>query len=346
MRGWRLAVAVCTIPVAVAHGMQAPLRWEGLQTGVTVRLRGVSAVSSEVAWVSGAQGTVLRTSDGGKSWQSRPVPEAGTLDFRDIEARDTQTAVVMSAGPGTASRIYRTSDGGASWRLCYTAPEPGMFLDALTFIDADRAVAVSDAVDGRFVVLTTDDAGTTWSRVPAERLPGALPGEGAFAASGTNVAAHGTHVWIGTTRSRVLHSPDGGRTWTIAQTPVPTGEATGIFSIAFRSATHGIVVGGAYNREAEAVDNVATTTDGGTTWHAVRGRGLSGFRSVVTHVPRLGPAAWLALGPSGMDVSEDDGRTWTPSGGDGYDAVSLARDGTALFASGSGGRVARAVLSR
>ena len=96
--------------------------------------------------------------------------------------------------------------------------------------------------------------------------PPALPGEGAFAASGTNVAVHGTHIWIGTTASRVLHSADAGRTWTVTTTPVATGKATGIFSIAFRDARHGVVVGGNYTKEADAIANVATTEDGGATW--------------------------------------------------------------------------------
>ena len=338
---WPIALLSCAVSLVAAQGPDQPLQWEPLRSGVSVRLRGVSAVSPEVAWVSGARGTVLLTTDGGRSWQSRSIPDADSLDLRDIEARDARTAVVMSAGPGAASRIYRTVDGGSTWSLRYTAPDPRMFLDALAFSDAAHGVAVSDAVDTQFVVLTTADGGQTWAPVPPDRLPRALPNEGAFAASGTNVATHGSHIWIGTTASRVLHSGDAGRTWAVAQTPVPTGEATGIFSIAFRDARHGVVVGGTYTREADAVDNVAITDDGGATWRRLEGRGLGGFRSVVTPMPVLGPRAWLALGPAGADWSADDGRTWAPAGGVGYDTVSLAGTAPVLFASGADGRVAR-----
>ncbi len=334
--------------VMSVNGVQPQsLRWEPLTSGVSSRLRGVSAVSADVAWVSGAHGTVLRTTDGGRSWQPRPVKGAEALDFRDIEASDDRTAVAMSAGPGDASRIYRTTDGGATWTLRFTASEPGMFLDAMAFSDASRGLAFSDAVDGQFVILTTTDGGATWTRVPADRLPPALPNEGAFAASGTNVAVHGRdHTWIGTTASRVLHSADGGRTWSVAQTPLATGEATGIFSIAFRDARHGVVVGGTYTKESDAVDNSATTADGGTTWQRADGQGLSGFRSAVAPMPAFGPTAWLAIGPSGADVSRDDGRTWAPAGGEGYDALSIARGGVTAFASGAGGRVARITVAR
>jgi photosystem II stability/assembly factor-like uncharacterized protein len=59
--------------------------------------------------------------------------------------------------------------------------------------------AVSDSVDGQFVIVRTNDGGRTWTRVLSDSLPPALPNEGAFAASGTNVAVYGTdHVWVGT----------------------------------------------------------------------------------------------------------------------------------------------------
>lgn len=340
-----IAVAPAILGSRPLRARQPDLRWEPLTSGVTARLRGVSAVNDRIAWTSGEGGTVLLTTDGGRSWQPRAIADAARLDLRDIEAFDARTAVAMSAGPGPASRIYRTVDGGATWQLAYTADHPAMFLDAIAFCTS-RGLAVSDAVDGRFVILSTSDGGATWTPLPADRLPPALPGEGGFAASGTNVALHGAQIWIATTASRVLHSPDAGRTWSVTQTPVPTGDASGIFSIAFRDARHGVVVGGVYTRESEAVDNVATTEDGGATWLAVKGRGLSGYRSAAVHLPGLGPRAWLAVGPRGADWSGDDGRTWMPAGGEGYDALSLARDGSLLLASGAGGRLARVVVAR
>jgi photosystem II stability/assembly factor-like uncharacterized protein len=337
----RIAPAVFAMLVAiVATGLALErLAWQPLASGVTVRLRGVSVVSLQVAWVSGGAGTVLRTIDGGATWQPRPVPGAEALDFRDIDAMDERVASVLSIGPGSASRIYRTEDGGGTWTLQFSSDDPKLFLDAMAFTDAMHGVAFSDSADGQFVILTTMDGGAHWMRVPSDRLPAALPAEGAFAASGTNVAVHGQHIWIGTTASRVLHSPDAGRTWMVATTPVATGEATGIFSIAFRDTRHGVVVGGDYTKEADATANVATTDDGGKTWRAAR-RPLSGYRSVVAWMRGLAPAGWLAVGPSGADVSIDDGRTWTPAGGEGYDALSASPDGQVGFATGARGRIA------
>jgi photosystem II stability/assembly factor-like uncharacterized protein len=324
--------------LAVASAPPPALRWEPQQSGVTARLRGVSAVSARVAWASGAGGTVLRTTDGGATWEKKVVAGADALDFRDIEAFDDRTAYVLSIGSGEQSRIYRTTDAGATWTLQFQNTDPKAFLDDMKFADGRRGIAFSDSVDGAQVIFRTED-GSTWTRIPPAGLPGALPDEGAFAASGTNVAIRGRRVWIGTNRSRVLRSEDAGQTWRVAATPLPSSEAAGIFSIAFRDATHGVVVGGDYRKETEAVDNVAVTSDGGATW--VPAKGLSGYRSVVAWLAGAGPTTWLAIGPSGADVSEDDGRTWRSVASDGYDTFSAAPGARTGWAAGNGGRIAR-----
>ena len=291
-------------------------------SGVNVRLRGVSAVSESVAWASGAGATVLRTTDGGNTWQKLHVTD-DSLDFRDVDAVDAQTAYILSIGNGPDSRIYKTSDAGKTWQLQFKNDDPKAFLDAMTFWDANHGVVFGDSVDLKFYVLMTADGGHTWSRVPTANLPPAQGNEGAFAASGTNIAVIGkSHAWIGTgaaTRSRVLRTSDGGRTWHVADTPLASGPSAGIFSIAFRDQKHGVIAGGDYKKEQEAVDNLAVTSDGGATWKLVKG--LSGFRSVVAYVP--GTKTLVALGPSGGDYSTDDGQTWTPITGPGFDTFSF-----------------------
>src|SRR5262245_26497992 len=180
-------------------------QWVPQSSGTTARLRGVSAVSGTVAWASGSNGVYLKTTDGGANWRAATVPGAEALDFRDVEAFDADTAYLLSIGEGEKSRIYKTSDGGEHWRLQFTNSNPKAFFDALAFWDADRGVAVSDSVDGRFVIIKTSDGGANWKEIPPEKLPPALAGEGAFAASGTCVITQGrNNVWIATTAARAL----------------------------------------------------------------------------------------------------------------------------------------------
>ena len=315
-------------------------QWTLQTSGVTARLRGVSAVSARVAWASGSGSTVLRTDDGSATWKKITVT-GDALDFRDIDAIDEQTAYVLSIGNGAASRIYKTTDAGTSWTLQFRNDDPKAFLDAITFWDADHGVVIGDSVDLKFYILMTSNGGRNWTRVATDKLPPALGNEGAFAASGTNIAVYGKkYAWIGlgsAARARVLRTTDGGRTWKVSETPLRSGQSSGIFSVAFRDAKHGVVVGGDYQKEKEAIDNLAITSDGGATWTLVKG--LNGFRSVVAYVP--GTTTLLAIGPAGGDYSTDDGRTWTAIPGPGFDTFSFARGQRFGWAAGARGAIGR-----
>jgi len=331
-----ILTVILLAPVALAP------TWTMQSSGGNARLRGVSAVTEKVAWASGSGNTILRTEDAGATWTKLTNPTTDRLDFRDIDAVGERVAYVLSIGNGSSSRIYKTMDAGVTWTLQFANADAEAFFDAMAFWDADHGIAVSDTVKGAFVIITTEDGGKTWSRVPAEKLPPALPNEGAFAASGTNVAVFGTsHVWFGTgaaARARVLRSTDRGRTWQIAETPLAAGQSSGIYSVAFRDPLHGVIVGGDYAKEQEAVDNAAVTSDGGKTWSLVKG--LRGFRSVVAHVPGS-KSSFVAIGPRGSDLSSDDGRTWSALPEPGFDTFSFARGKTVGWGSGARGMIGR-----
>lgn len=286
-----------------------------------------------MAWASGASGTVLLTLDGGKSWKPRGFAGSEDLDFRDVEGFDGTTAVLMSAGPGAKSRLYRTEDGGAHWALAYQNPDPEGFFDSMAFWNRKRGILVGDPVAGRFTVLTTEDGGRTWQRVPAAGLPPANAGEGAFAASGTAITVQkGGLAWFATggeKGARVFRSRDWGKTWEVAQTPIRHDSASaGIFSIAFKDARNGFATGGDYRKTGDTQGTLAVTTDGGRTWTATTG--LHGYRSSIAGSKNT----WLATGPDGTDLSTDGGKTWTAVPGVGYHAIS------GRFASGFDGRIA------
>lgn len=313
-------------------------QWTTQSSGVTARLRGVSAVNERVAWASGSGSTVLRTTDGGTTWQKLKVTD-DALDFRDVDAIDETTAYVLSIGNGPASRIYKTTDAGATWTLQFKNEDPKAFLDAMSFWDAEHGLVFGDSIDDKFDILTTSNGGKNWTRLATEKLPAALNGEGAFAASGTNIAVFGkNHAWIGTgagAKARVLRTTDRGRTWQVADTPLAAGQSTGIFSIAFRDTKHGVIVGGDYTKEREAVNNLAFTTDGGVTWTLAQG--LTGFRSVVAYVP--GTKTIVAIGPAGSDYSMDDGKTWKPIEGPGFDTFSFVRGKKIGWGAGAKGTI-------
>ena len=71
-----VVLAVGATSLAFAPGGRTDFTWQLTPTGSSARLRGLSVVSASVVWASGSQGTVLRTVNGGATWQnvSPPVP--------------------------------------------------------------------------------------------------------------------------------------------------------------------------------------------------------------------------------------------------------------------------------
>jgi photosystem II stability/assembly factor-like uncharacterized protein len=320
-------------------------QWTTRASGTKARLRGLCVVNGEVAWASGTGGTFLRTSDGGKTWKAGSVPGAASLDFRDVHAVDANATYLLSIGEGEQSRIYKTSDGGATWATTYVNRDPEGFLDALAFWDADHGLALGDPVDGRFVILTTDDGRRTWGSIPPGTMTSAFPGEGAFAASGTClVVGEDGHAWFatgGAKSARVFRSTDKGRTWTAHETPIMAGTpSSGVFSLAFHDADHGVAVGGDYKEPGKAGDVIALTSDGGRTWRIPRGRRPGDYRSAVAYVPGAQSRTLVAVGPTGSDVSLDGGESWKPLGTTGFHAVGFAGP-SAGWAVGEDGIVAR-----
>lgn len=263
-----LASLACALLFLTTHCFpQQPIT---LTSGTKETLRGLSVVSSNIMWASGTHGSYLRTIDSGKTWTVDQVPSAEALDFRDVEAFSPSLAYLLAAGPGEQSRIYKTGDAGKRWELQLTNPDPQGFLDCMAFWDRDHGIVLGDPVDGKFVLFTTGDGGRHWKKIAPAQLPAAVTGEGAFAASGSCVAVSGKKsVWFvtGGATARVFHSEDRGKTWSVAKSPLPAIESTsGIFSVAFRDATHGVIAGGDYKTPSEGSKNLAFTTDGGKTW--------------------------------------------------------------------------------
>jgi photosystem II stability/assembly factor-like uncharacterized protein len=331
--------SILAVSVTVLCGSIAIAQWQSQTIDTKSDLRGLCVVSASCAWVSGTKGTYARTTDGGKTWSVGTVPGAENLDFRDVEAFGEKTAYLLSAGPGDASRIYKTVDGGKSWVMQFKSADPAAFFDAIAFWDEKSGIALGDPVDGRFQLLVTVDGGATWKPLAAKNLPPALPGEGAFAASGTCLVTLGNRdVWFatgGAKSARVFHSKDRGQTWEVSETPIAAGsESAGIFSIAFRDKDHGMIVGGDYRKPNDTGATAATTSDGGKTWTLVD-KALP-FRSAVAWAKDR----WVAGGTSGSHVSVDNGATWKLLDRENYNSVAFTPGGEG-WAVGPKGRIAK-----
>jgi photosystem II stability/assembly factor-like uncharacterized protein len=292
-------------------------QWHSQKSNTDASLHGLGIVNANVVWASGTGGTFVRTTDGGATWHAGTVPGGEKLDFRDVYAVDANTAYLMSIGNGNESRIYKTTDAGKTWSLQYTEQNPKAFLDSMAFWNATRGIVVGDAVDGKAELLTTSDGGAHWTPLQSNTIPPAKNGEGS-PASGTSIATYAEkngktqnlHAWFVTENaSRVFHTADSGKTWTVSQTPLVTGLNQGVFSIAVVDADRLAIVGGDYDHPQMDKPNSAYSDDGGKTWKESTHR-PAGYRWDVTIVPDTpGPTAF-AVGPTGIDYSIDRGKNW------------------------------------
>lgn len=342
------ALATGTLLASAAHADADPtLSWDEVVVDADQSFRGLDAVDRRTAWVAGGSATggpgrVYRTVDGGRTWEDVSPPGTEGLLFRDVAARSAEQAVVLAIGPGDASRIYRTTDAGQTWDAAFVNDDPAAFYDCLAFYPGGRrGLALSDPVDGKFRILRTRDSGQSWSVVPDTGMPEA-PTEFGFAASGDCLVTAGRTAYFGSGggASRIFRSDDFGRTWTATDSTIPSGEAAGVFGLAFRNPQEGIAVGGDFGDPADGVDAVATTRHGAV-W---RNSGdLTHLGEDVAYLPRSA-GSLIVVGESGdvmgTSLSRDGGRTWTQVSSVGYHALDCTRDG-ACWAAGGGGRVAR-----
>ena len=354
----RRALSLLFLAAAVGAAQTAkPSPWVMQNSGTTASLRGIHALAGGIAWASGSDGTILRTEDGGYLWQKCAVPKgAEKLDFRGIWAWDANTAIVMSSGPGDASRLYKTKDGCKSWKLLATNKYKDGFWDGISFINKDDGRLLGDPVDGKFqlfrILLRFGHAELTQFKNPG--LAAKAANQGAFAASNSSYDENsmifgtggkaGAYVYRINTVEVCADCSDADEEASEMQSsfvkisvPMAGGsDGAGIFSVAsddkFGNERSVVAVGGDYEKPNESKGTAAYSADGGWRW---TGSSVPphGYRSAVGWYAT--DRAWIAVGTNGSDYSRDDGKTWQPLDDGEWNALSLP------YVVGPKGRIAK-----
>ena len=307
-----------------------------LNSGSKASLRGLSVVTENIVWVSGSAGTVGRSVDGGKNWTWMTVKGFEKTDFRDIEAFDSTTAIIM--GIADPAYILKTTNSGQNWKVVFKDTTKGMFLDAMEFWNEQSGIVIGDPIGDKIFIARTFNGGENWRSIPAANIPTADKGEAFFASSGTNVRmlnnAEAVFVSGGLLARLFIRDKK-------IDLPILQGkESTGANSVAVKNKKYLIVVGGDFNAKDDTTKNCVITMDGGKTFTEPV-IGPHGYRSCVEY---LGKKSWVSCGLNGVDYSNDEGLHWSWISKDSFHTVRKAKKGKAVYLSGGGGRIGKLVF--
>ncbi len=309
---------------------------ELLTEGTRSSFRGLSVVNDNTVWVSGSNGMVGRSLDAGKTWKWMPVKGFEKSEFRDIEAFDNVTAVIMSIA--SPAYILRTVDGGETWKEVFRDTASAMFLDAMEFWNEQSGIVIGDPIGGRFYVARTFDGGRSWQPIPYEGRPLASTGEACFASSGTNIRkltkSEAAFITGGSTSNLFIRNK---------KMNIPFAnpkESVGANSLAVKSRKHMMVVGGDFYAKDDTINNCFFTSNGGSTWEtpSIPPRG---YRSCVEFIKK---ETWVTCGLNGAEITNDNGYTWKPLTSTGFHAVRKAKTGNAVFFAGGNGRIGKLLM--
>ncbi len=231
-------------------------------------------------------------------------------------------------------------DADFNAKVVYSESGEGVFYDALHFVNDEVGFGLGDNYDGCMSVLKTVDGGLSWNKISCSELPPSELGEGAFAASNTNIESVGSNLWMATTKGAVYRSNDLGEHWESVKSPLVDSLAThGIYSMDFYDELRGIIYGGDYTKPDYNKNNIAITTDGGLHWNLIADGTNLGYKSCVQFVPNSNAQQIVAVGFTGIVVSNDGGLSWNTLSSESFFTLRFIDEHTA-YAAGRG-RIAR-----
>lgn len=308
---------------------------EDIYTDSSLSIRAIELLNDKSLAFAANNGAFGLYKPESNSWMTS-IQNQDTLDLQFRAVAHTSSDFFMLS-VGNPALLYKTGDNGLM-ELVYKEDHDSVFYDAMTFWNDQEGIAIGDPTDNCMSMIITRDGGKTWNKVSCENLPEVKDGEAAFAASNTNISIIGDNTWVATggMTSRILYSPDKGKTWNAFETPMIDGEpTTGTYSLAFHDTMNGFAIGGDYTQPEHTKSNKMITKDGGKTWTIVSDGKEPGYRSCVQYVPNSDGKSLIAIGFQGIDYSIDQGASWKHLSDESFFTIRFLNDSVA-YAAGKG----------
>lgn len=232
------------------------------------------------------------------------------LQFRTLSQNKTDFFAINIESPAYFFKINKST---LQAEIIHTDTAKNAFYDALYF-DGSYFYTFSDPEENLKLKFARFSGKNPFKiTFLNEELLDLKKGEAAFAASNTNIAASKKNVWIATggTVSRIIKMNLKSGKIKFIETPFIQGTSSqGIYSIDFFDENFGIAVGGDYTKQAENINNIATTNDGGETWQIQASGKNGGYKTCVKFRPNSKGKDIIAVGDQTIDYSSDYGKTW------------------------------------
>ncbi|MBC7652302.1 MAG: oxidoreductase [Deinococcales bacterium] len=314
-----------------------------VDTSKKVSIRGLSVVDDNVIWCSGSNGSVARSIDGGKTFIWQNVAGYEKRDFRDIEAFDANSAIIM--GIAEPAIILKTKDGGQTWKKVFEDSTKGMFLDAMDFDKKGYGVVIGDPINNHSFFATTKNKGDSWKIVLNTYYYKA--GEAYFASSGTNLKIIKQKFGFSPPNYLNEINVSGGSESNFSinrhtlKLPIAQGkESTGANSIDVWK-NKAVIVGGDFANDKDTTGNCVLVDFEEFPKFSFPQTPPHGYRSCVIYINEK---TLLTCGTSGVDVSYDGGKNWQLISMQSFHVVQKAKNGKAIFLAGSSGKIAKLEL--
>ena len=306
-----------------------------VEQGQKTSLRGLSMPTASVVWASGSNGMVAKSVDWGNSFRWMRVEGFAKRDFRDIEAFDSSTAIIMAVD--TPAIILKTTDGGKTWRKVFEDARPGMFLDAMDF-SGNNGVVIGDPINGKTFMAVTSDKGNIW--IPKETPDTMMDGEAFFASSGTNIKIIGAKrntksLFVsGGMQSRIFFNGNA------IKLPMQSGKnSTGANGLVLHpNQQQGIIIGGDFANDKRSDSAILLFSLYPTIKFTDPVTPPLGYKSAAVY---LSPSTVLSCGTSGVDLSIDGGLNWQNTSNLGFHVAVKSPDGKFAILAGGNGRIAK-----
>lgn len=251
-------------------GISKSQNWTTLTSGTTETLWSVNFPTPDTGYAVGANGTVLRTFDGGNNWTVLTPPAVGT--FYTVKFIDQNTGFIM----GASGRIFKTTDAGTTWVQKTSGATSSIWTSDI--LPDGMTIYAAGGGSGVGLLLKSTDAGETWSSLtpPANVVFRGIQ----FDDSNPQIGYLAGEALAGVSNS-MYKTTDGGASWSLLTTPYANpGDLNNFFGISVIDQNNVFVVGG--NKR------IAKTTDGGSTWTKLDNATANYYRGTYFTTPNKG----------------------------------------------------------